>query len=56
MVNQQELSARKAKNAYMRAWRAANKDKVKAIQNRYWEKMARKMKTGLEEKGTTDAN
>lgn len=29
-------AAREAKRAYMRAWRAANPDKVKAYQERYW--------------------
>ena len=28
--------ARKLKNAYAREWRARNKDKVKAHQERYW--------------------
>ena len=29
--------AKTEKNAYMKAWRNKNKDKVKAIQERYWE-------------------
>lgn len=29
-----------AKRAYMRKWRAENKDKVKAHQQRYWERKA----------------
>lgn len=32
--------ARAARNAYKRAWNAANKDKVKAQQERHWEKRA----------------
>ena len=34
--------ARAARNAYKRAWNAANKDKVKAYQARHWEKRASK--------------
>ncbi|AGK95185.1 hypothetical protein [Clostridium pasteurianum] len=30
--------ARKERNKYMREWRSKNKDKVKAAQDRYWEK------------------
>ncbi|WP_294395279.1 hypothetical protein [uncultured Clostridium sp.] len=30
--------ARQAYNAYMRAWRKNNKEKVKATNQRYWEK------------------
>ncbi|AZJ21562.1 hypothetical protein CT694_18690 [Bacillus wiedmannii bv. thuringiensis] len=43
MNNKEDLSAREAKKAYMRAWRAANKEKVKATQERYWKKVAQKM-------------
>lgn len=32
--------ARAARNAYLREWRARNKDKVKAAQERYWQKVA----------------
>lgn len=32
--------ARKERNKYMRQWRSKNKDRVKVIQNRYWEKKA----------------
>lgn len=35
-----EQQAREARNAYMRAWRAKNKDKTKEAQKRYWEKKA----------------
>ena len=34
--------ARAAKNEYMRQWRAKNKDRVKAINQRYWERRATK--------------
>ena len=30
--------AKEQKNAYMKEWREKNKDKVKAAQDRYWEK------------------
>lgn len=32
------VKAKEQRNAYMREWRAKNKDKVKAAQERYWEK------------------
>lgn len=32
--------ARKERNQYMKQWRSKNKDKVKVIQDRYWEKKA----------------
>lgn len=35
------LSAREAYNAYLRAWRKKNPEKVKAAKQRYWEKKAR---------------
>lgn len=35
--------AREAKNIYMREWRLKNKDRVKAAQQRYWEKKSREM-------------
>ncbi|MBD7915232.1 hypothetical protein H9660_08740 [Clostridium sp. Sa3CUN1] len=35
-----EASARLARREYMRQWRLKNKDKVKAHQERYWEKKA----------------
>lgn len=31
-----ERAAREAKNAYVRTWRAKNRDKVKAYQYSYW--------------------
>ncbi|WP_278320091.1 hypothetical protein [Haloimpatiens massiliensis] len=33
--------AKEQRNAYMREWRAKNKDKVKAAQERYWEKKSK---------------
>ena len=32
----EEKAAREARAAYMRKWRAANKDRVKAINQNYW--------------------
>ena len=32
--------ARKARNAYQREWRARNREKVRAINARYWNKKA----------------
>ena len=32
--------ARRAKNAYMRRWRAANREKVRAANERYWARRA----------------
>lgn len=36
-------AASKAKREYMRKWRAKNRDKVKAAQDRYWSKRAAEM-------------
>lgn len=36
-------AARAARNAYKRAWNKANPEKVKAQQERYWEKRATEM-------------
>lgn len=35
--------AKKARRAYQKAWREANKDKVKATQERFWAKKAAEM-------------
>lgn len=42
MDGRQEFSeaARQARNRYARAWRAKNKDSVRASNARYWEKRA----------------
>lgn len=40
LTNTKETSAREARNAYMREWRAKNKEKVKATQDRYWKRKA----------------
>ena len=41
--------ARAARNAYRRKWYAANKDKCKASQARYWAKKAAEMKLQQEQ-------
>ena len=44
-------TAKKARNAYARKWRAKNKDKVKAANERYWLRRAeREMKQQESEK------
>lgn len=35
--------AKKSRNEYYRNWRAKNRDKVKAAQDRYWSKRAAEM-------------
>lgn len=35
-----ENRAREARNAYLRAWRAKNKDRVKKYNRTYWERRA----------------
>ena len=42
MQNNNE-SAKAARNAYARKWRAKNPDKVKAAQDRYWDRVAKRM-------------
>ena len=34
---------RRVRNEYMREWRSKNKDKVKAIQDKYWENKLKKL-------------
>lgn len=41
--------AREEKRRYEREWRSKNRDKVAAIQARYWEKKARERGTKREE-------
>lgn len=49
-INEQ---ARNARREYYREWRARNKDKIKASNERYWMKRARKL---LEEQGAANEN
>lgn len=40
MSEKKTASAKEARNAYARKWRAKNRDKVKAAQDRYWDRVA----------------
>lgn len=50
MMNDEQRAAAEARNAYARAWRAANKDKVRASNQRYWMRRAERQKK-VERKG-----
>lgn len=39
---------RQIKREYMKEWRKRNKDKVRAAQERYWEKKAKKLTNSKE--------
>lgn len=43
-------NAREARNAYMRAWRAKNKEKEKNAREAYWERKAREKAAKNEER------
>lgn len=43
MTPQKDKRAKDARNAYARQWRAKNRDKVKAAQDRYWDRVAERM-------------
>ena len=45
--------AKEARRAYQKKWRAANRDKVKATQQRHWEKKAAEMMTTEGKEETT---
>ena len=49
-------TAREARNAYQRAWRAKNPDRVREINNRYWLKKAQELQKGDNIDGTEDEN
>ena len=47
-------SARQARNAYTRAWRARNTEKVRETNRKYWERRATRVVDGeLERNGDT---
>lgn len=48
-TNAQKEAARQARNAYLRAWRRKNPDKVKAMHEKYWIKKAEREAAKLEE-------
>lgn len=43
-------NAKKARRAYASAWRAANKDKVREYNQRYWKRKAEQMQQNAEQK------
>lgn len=47
--NTKDDAIRKAKNEYLREWRKKNKDKVKEIERRYWEKKIREQSENLKD-------
>ena len=47
-------AAREARNAYQRAWRAKNPDRVREINNRYWEKKAQELQKGEDVDGSSN--
>lgn len=49
-----ELTAREAKNAYNRQWAKANPEKVRASQQKYWERVARELSESQDEEGADD--
>jgi hypothetical protein len=47
--------ARKARNAYKRAWAKANPDRVRAHQEKYWKKRAQELEARKEAQRKTEA-
>ena len=47
-------AAREARNAYQRAWRAKNPDRVREINNRYWTKKAKELQKGEDVDGSSN--
>ena len=48
-------AAKEARRAYKREWNAKNRDKVKASQERYWERKARQAQDNADAQDTQDA-
>lgn len=48
--------ARIARNAYYRAWRAKNPDKVRAANDRYWAKIAKKAAAEIAQRKEAEAH
>ena len=48
MSKQLSEEARKARNAYYRAWRKKNSEKVRQTQEKYWKKKAKEMQEQAE--------
>lgn len=51
MDDEKKKAAAEARNAYARRWRAANKDKVRANNERYWMRRAEREAAANEERG-----
>ena len=45
-MDDKKLSASEARRAYMNAWRAKNKERVKQYNKQYWERKAEEMQRG----------
>lgn len=48
--------AKEARRAYTNAWRAANRDKVREYNNRYWERKAEQMKQAAGKQDEQECN
>lgn len=51
MDDETKKAAAEARNAYARRWRAANKDKVRANNERYWMRRAEREAAANKERG-----
>lgn len=49
-LSAEKRAAVEARRAYQREWRAKNRDKIKASEERYWAKKAAEMNVGNAEK------
>ena len=54
-MSDKKLSASEARRAYMNAWRAKNKERVKQYNKQYWERKAEEMQRGGEEHENVNA-
>ena len=50
-IEQKTLSAKEIKNAYLRAWRARKRERVREYNRRYWLRVAEKLEQGEKEGG-----
>lgn len=48
------MTAAEAKRAYMREWRAKNRDKIRANNARYWERKAQQATENAQERQKTE--
>ena len=55
-TNELSEQARIAQREYQRKWRAANKDKVRIRNNRYWEKKGKELAQESEEENEPKEN